>query len=150
MTVQRRLILASLPYGLRGFNGEKANKLPIPLRDGKRLCLESNAEITSSGFIIKLTGILLKWRPPARPFPSELPCLNVALNFHWSTTLSCIIYLKSTFENVFQSRPQTSVHDGCATLNGGLGRHHLHSPSTVSASTGLLDTSAETDNVSTI
>ncbi|XP_050437199.1 uncharacterized protein LOC126843616 isoform X1 [Adelges cooleyi] len=42
--------------------------------------------------------------------------------------------------NLRRSRPQTSVHDGCSTLNGGLGRH------TSSTSSALSDTSPDTDN----
>ncbi|VVC30177.1 Ras guanine-nucleotide exchange factor, conserved site,Ras-like guanine nucleotide exchange [Cinara cedri] len=41
--------------------------------------------------------------------------------------------------NLRRSRPQTSVQDGCATLNGGLGRHS-------SSGGGHSDTSPETDN----
>lgn len=44
--------------------------------------------------------------------------------------------------NLRRSRPQTSVHDGCATLNGGLGRHS----SSASSSGVHSDTAAETDN----
>ncbi|CAH1715707.1 unnamed protein product [Aphis gossypii] len=44
--------------------------------------------------------------------------------------------------NLRRSRPQTSVHDGCATLNGGLGRHS----SSASSSGVHSDTATETDN----
>ncbi|XP_022165908.1 flocculation protein FLO11-like [Myzus persicae] len=44
--------------------------------------------------------------------------------------------------NLRRSRPQTSVHDGCATLNGGLGRHS----SSASSSGVHSDAAAETDN----
>ncbi|XP_026810872.1 uncharacterized protein LOC113552274 [Rhopalosiphum maidis] len=44
--------------------------------------------------------------------------------------------------NLRRSRPQTSVHDGCATLNGGVGRHS----SSASSSGVHSDTAAETDN----
>ncbi|XP_050534858.1 uncharacterized protein LOC126901942 [Daktulosphaira vitifoliae] len=42
--------------------------------------------------------------------------------------------------NIRRGRPQTNLYDGCATLNGGLGRHSS------SASSGISDASIETDN----
>lgn len=53
-----------------------------------------------------------------------------------------MFFFLNFFVFYYQSRPQTSVHEGCATLNGGLGRHS-------SSGSSHSDASPETDNVST-